>query len=123
MTSRDFAHAVTRRGRTAWAKAHHKPAPTMLLHTMRLCPTLPTPLSPRPSSRKGRQPSVTGLRLVAILQKLAYHGAKRDRQHRLVQQMISARSRFTQPFGRSVSADEEGGNWCAESATYALDHI
>jgi len=62
-------------------------------------------------------------RLLAILQELVDHGAKRDRQHRLMQQIISARSRFAEPLGCSVTADEEGRDRRAECATYALDHI
>src|SRR6266481_6133184 len=58
-----------------------------------------------------------------VLQELADHGAKRDRQHRLMQQIISARLRFAQPLGCSVAADEEGRDRRAECATYALDHI
>jgi hypothetical protein len=40
-----------------------------------------------------------------------------------MQQIISARPRFAQPLGCSVTADEEGGDRRPECATYALDRI
>src|SRR6266853_124407 len=42
LTARDFARAVKRRGRTAWAKAHGRPVPVTLLGAMRLRPPYST---------------------------------------------------------------------------------